>query len=120
MLVVASVLMLVLAIGHSLLGERFILVPLSRQEELPHLAGAAFPLATLRFAWHVTSMLALAIAAALAAFAFGSTTEAAVAAIGWCLIAASLLPLVFSRARHPSWIVLAAAGGLCVLWAALG
>ena len=115
MLVIASVLMLVLAIGHSLLGERFILVPLSRQHELPRVAGAAFPLATLRFAWHVTSALALA----LALFAFDAGVEAAIAAIGWCLIAASLLPLVFSRARHPSWVVLAAAGALCVAWAML-
>ncbi|KRC61818.1 hypothetical protein ASE14_13500 [Agromyces sp. Root81] len=119
MLVIASVLMLVLAIGHSLLGERFILVPLSRQHELPRVAGADFPLATLRFAWHVTSVLALAIAIALALFAFDASVDAAIAAIGWCLIAASLLPLVFSRARHPSWLVLAAAGVLCVAWAML-
>jgi hypothetical protein len=118
MLFIASALMIMLAVGHSFLGERFILAPLSRQPELPVLGSAEFPLTTLRFAWHVTSVLALGIAIVLLLFAFGAGITIAVAASGWSLIAASVLPLVFSRGRHPSWLVLSSAGVLCLIWAA--
>ncbi|WP_157432213.1 hypothetical protein [Agromyces italicus] len=116
MLFVASALMVVLAVGHSIFGERFILGPLGRLPEPPRLAGQEFPLATVRFAWHVASGLSITIAAALFAVAVGAGPAAAIATAGWCLAATAVLPFVYSRARHPSWIVLAAAGAFCVLW----
>ena len=36
--------------------------------------------------------------------------------IGWALLASGLLPLVVTRGRHLSWLVLFAAGGLCLAW----
>lgn len=34
--------------------------------------------------------------------------------LGVTLLAAGLLPLVFTRGRHLSWLVLFVAGGLCL------
>lgn len=117
MLFVAAALLAVLGIAHSILGEVYILRPLQRQAELPRLRGAEFPLSTIRFAWHVTSLFALGVAVALFQIATGMSIGAIVAAIGWTLLACSVLPLVYSRGRHPSWIIFIAAGVLCVLWA---
>ncbi|MCH1883370.1 hypothetical protein [Agrococcus sp. ARC_14] len=118
MLVVAAALVALLGIAHSILGEVAIIRPMERQTQLPKLRGADFPLNTIRFAWHVTSLLALGFAVVLLQLASGIPPHAVVAAIGWTLLACSVLPLVWSRGRHPSWIIFIIAGALCLLSAA--
>lgn len=118
MLIVAAALMAFLGIAHSILGEVYIVRPLYRQPELPRLRGAEFPLATVRFAWHVTSMLALVVAGVLFQVAIGASMDAVAIWIGSSLIATGLLPLLYTRGRHPGWIVFFVVGGACLLWAA--
>ena len=66
MLLVAAFLTVVLAVGHSYLGERYILIRLFRRQDLPKLfGGTEFTTRTLRFAWHLTSLAWLSLGAIL-------------------------------------------------------
>ncbi|UOE42900.1 hypothetical protein [Agromyces larvae] len=116
MLIAAGILMAVLGIAHSILGERHVIGFLLAQERLPPIAGGRSVAAgTIRFAWHVTSVLAIAIALALVLIGVDASLQTVVAGIGWTLIACALLPIVYTRGRHPSWAIFVVAGGLCAV-----
>jgi hypothetical protein len=118
MLQLAAVLIVLLGIAHSVLGERYILTRLFRRE-LPKLfGGQEFTRSTLRFAWHLTTVLAFALGAVLWLLAGSPAPETMARVLGWFLIASGMLPLVFTRGRHLAWVVLFVAGGLCLAWAA--
>lgn len=118
MLQLAAVLVVLLGIAHSILGERYILTRLFRRE-LPKLfGGSEFTRNTLRFAWHLTTLLAFALGAILWLLPSAPPPERLARVLGWLLIASGALPLVFTRGRHLAWVVLFAAGGLCLAWAA--
>ena len=118
MLQLAAVLIVLLGVAHSVLGERYILTRLFRRE-LPKLfGGSEFTRNTLRFAWHLTTLLAFALGAVLWLLPGLPPPALLARVVGWLLIASGLLPLVFTRGRHLSWVVLFAAGGLCLAWAA--
>jgi hypothetical protein len=114
---VAAILLLLLGVAHSVLGERFILVRLFRRGDLPRLfGGPEFTIGTLRFAWHITTVAWWAIAVLLWQAGSGTLTErSTLAVIGFAAVASGLLPLVITRGRHLSWVVLLAVGGIA-LW----
>jgi len=115
-LFVAAGLVAVLAIAHSVIGELRLIRPIAARDDLPPLYGTtAFTGATLRFAWHVTSVLALGLAVLLAEVAVDAPPEALAPTIGWTLIACGILPLVYTRGRHVAWVVFFAAGVLCLI-----
>ena len=121
MLLVAGVLMVLLGIGHSILGERYVVGWLLERDELPPMGGGrAIAAGTIRFAWHVTSLLAIAIGVALALFGFDASPQAIVGSLGGMLVLCALLPIVYTRWRHPSWVIFAVAGGLCLIWSFIG
>jgi hypothetical protein len=111
---VAAILCLVLALGHSYLGERYILIRLFRRDDLPRLFGSdVFTKRTLRFAWHITSVAWLGFGALLLAFATGHTSAPVVLRIlGWTFAAHSLVTFAGSRGRHLAWIPFGAIAGL--------
>lgn len=118
-LTVAAALTVLLAAAHSYLGERYLLMRLFRRGELPELlGGTAFTRDTLRFAWHVTSVLALGLAGLLVALAAPSPVAPRV--LGWILAAtfaaSGLVALLGSKGRHLSWIVFFGIAAL-VAWA---
>jgi hypothetical protein len=107
-LVTAAILATLLAAAHSYLGERYILGRLFRRGDLPKLfGGTTFTQNTLRFAWHITSVQALGIAALLVVLSLPRSVEPWVS--GWVLGAtfavSGLVALAGSRGRHLSWIV---------------
>jgi hypothetical protein len=115
MLQLAAILIALLALAHSFLGERYILTRLFRRGELPRLfGGTEFTRRTLRFAWHLTSILAFGMAALLLQLADGAAAPSLIRTIGWTLVLSGFLPLVHTRGRHLSWVVLLLAGGLCL------
>jgi len=119
MLQLAAVLIVLLGIAHSMLGERYILTPLFRRD-LPKLfGGQEFTRNTLRFAWHLTTVLAFGLGVILWQLPSTPSPMSLARTLGWCLVASGLLPLVFTRGRHLAWVVLLAAGGLCLVWVAL-
>lgn len=118
MLQLAALLLALLGLAHSLLGERYILVRLFRRD-LPTLFGdSTFTRNTLRFAWHLTTVLAWGFSAMLLQLTGAVPAQALARTIGWCLVLSGLLPLAFTRGRHLAWVVLLGAGGLCLAWAA--
>ena len=97
-LYIAAALIALLAIAHSIIGELRLIGPIAARDDLPRLYGTtAFTGATLRFAWHVTSLLALGVAVVLVELAAGADVGLLAATIGWTLIACGMLPLIFTR-----------------------
>lgn len=118
MMLVAAVLFIALGLAHSILGERYILVRLFRREDLPTIFGSThFTTRTLRFAWHITTIAWLGFAALLVQIGQGQLTpHSAAQAIGLTSIASGLLPLIITRGRHLSWVVLFIIGGISFFW----
>ena len=117
LLLAAAILTVLVGAAHSYLGERFILIPLSRREDLPRLLGdVQLTKHTLRLAWHITTVLALGFAAQLVSVdrvGVGTLVRIfAVASAGSGVIA-----LVVSRGKHLSWIFFFAIAGLAWLGA---
>jgi len=107
-LLAAAGLAVLLAAAHSYLGERHILIPLLRRNDLPNVfGGAQFTKYTLRVAWHITTVLAVGLACMLAALSTPDGVSAARQAhiISATSAASAVLALVGSRGRHLSWIV---------------
>ncbi len=115
---IAAILIVLLGIGHSILGERYILIRLFRRPDLPKLfGGVAFTTQTLRFAWHITTIAWWGFAGILIALAEGVTRPEDLARIVASTAALSaLLPLFFTRGRHLSWVVFLLVAGLLLYW----
>ena len=105
---IAAALLFVVAIAHSVLGEKFLIHPLIASPDwtLPVLSRA-YANRLLRFAWHLTTMawggLAIVLVGVPIAYAFAAVCLASAA---WIL---GMLP------GHVAWPALLAAG-LLVLW----
>ena len=114
-LVIAAILVALVGVAHSYLGERYILMRLFRRGNLSELYRRAdFTKRTLRLAWHITTVLAFGFAALLLALASsgreGIQTLCKIISATFAL--SGLLALVLSRARHLSWIVFFAVAAL--------
>jgi hypothetical protein len=93
-----------LGLAHSYLGERYLLVPLFRDV----LAGRRTSMKrTLRFAWHITSVLAFGLGAILWALASPGVDVARITrdVLVVTFVVCGIVALVGSRGRHLSWIV---------------
>ena len=121
MLQLAAALTFFLGVAHSVLGERYILVRLFRRDNLPKLfGGTEFTTRTLRFAWHITTILWWGFAVLLWQLASGSvSTFFILSVIGFTSIAAGLLPMIITRGKHLSWIVLFIIGAIATATAAI-
>jgi hypothetical protein len=137
MLYLAAILLFLLGLAHSLLGERYILMRLFRQNGLPKLfGGTRFTRRTLRFAWHLTTVAWWGLAALLgllaqnrlgpnsdfqnsvfqnSALSNNSLEGSVLTVIGWTMLLSGLLPLFLTRGRHLSWVVLLLVGALALV-----
>jgi len=108
----AASLCFILGLGHSIVGERYILIPLLRHTDLPKmLGGTEFTARTLRFSWHLTSVAWWGSGALFCYMALGRISPATVAGIlaGVFLISATVT-FVASRGRHLAWLLFLAVG----------
>ena len=114
MLELAAVLIALLGLAHSVLGERYLLTRLFKRDNLPPLfGGTAFTICTLRFAWHLTTLAWWGLAALVLLAAHGEITAAGtLRVVALVALVSASLPLVFTRGRHLSWIVFLAIAGL--------
>ena len=105
--VAAGVVSAAMGLVHAVLGERLLLAPLLRRDDLPPLLGsAAFAKRTLRFSWHVATVLLWAFGAVLFVLAGGTAGAATapllrVAAAGF--LACALVAGGVTRGRHFAW-----------------
>jgi hypothetical protein len=113
-LYLAATLVVMVSVAHSYLGEKYILVRLFRRPDLPQLFGSAeLTVRTLRFAWHVTSIAWLGLAAVLLIVARGPGNERGVLfAVAATFLANFAVALFGSRGRHLSWAVFLGIGML--------
>lgn len=120
LLQLAAILGFLLGLAHSVLGERYILTRLFRRDNLPKLFGdSQFTSRTLRFAWHLTTIALWGFAALLWQASSGALDQNAVLrTIGWTCLASGFLPLIITRGKHLSWIVLFAIGAIALSQAA--
>ena len=114
-LAVAGLLAVAIALAHSWLGERYILIRLLRRQDLPQLFGSdVFTKRTLRFAWHLTTIAWCGLGALLlrAAWSPSADTSATAQIVAATFLISAVVAGIGSRGRHWSWIVfLAIAGG---------
>ena len=107
-LLVAGGLTIALCAAHSYLGERLLLRPLF-SGELPKLIGSrTFARRTLRFAWHLTSVLGAGVGLWIAALAFvtpNSQTLSSLRFFAGVFVACSITALIGARGKHFSWYV---------------
>ncbi len=116
MLTIAALLLFLTGVAHSYLGERYILIRLFKRDNLPKLFGGTdFTTGTLRFVWHLLTLVWWGIAAIVFLLS-GQTPDAALILRVFSIVAliSGLFPLYFTRGRHLSWIVFFAVGVL--LW----
>ena len=120
MMQLAAILIVALGLAHSVLGERYILVRLFRRADLPKIFGSTqFTAQTLRFAWHITTVAWFGFAALLLQIGQGQLTSSSAAeVVGFTAIASGILPLIFTRGKHLSWLVLFVIGGISLFWSA--
>jgi hypothetical protein len=116
-LVAAACLIFAVGVAHSYLGERHILIRLFRRPDLPKLLGSdLFTRRTLRFAWHLTSVVWWGIAALLLTAARASSGTLTLAQVGGVVAATSLasavVTFVGSRGQHLAWLAFLAVGAL--------
>jgi hypothetical protein len=105
----AALLIALLGLAHSVLGEWLLLGPLFRLRQLPRLIGSyRFARRTLRFTWHLTTVLLWGTSVILVAAADPDTGPSLlwVARILSVLyFVCALVAGIGSRGRHFSWIV---------------
>ncbi len=96
-LAVAAVLSVLIALAHTILGERYILIRLFRRVDLPQ-----FTRRTLRVAWHLTTIAWIGFAVVLCN-ASGAPRVLMIIAGTFAVTGAAIL--IASRGRHLAWIV---------------
>jgi len=109
MLLIGGVLSALIGIAHSVLGEKLVLGPLFSRGEVPRLLGSrTFARHTLRFTWHVTTVLLVGVGTVVVLLALTQVDPHAILILRVLAITfavCSLLSLVGARARHFSWWV---------------
>lgn len=106
----AGVGILGLGVFHSVMGEIYLVRRLLRRDNLPKLFGGdSFTKLTIRYAWHLLTILCFALAALLfwaAQRPVDETSRVVVVVSGVALAVAGVWGAVSTRGRHVSWIIL--------------
>ncbi len=118
-LLVASLALVAVALAHSYLGERYILMRLFRDARLPRIGpDDVFTRRTMRFAWHLTSVAWLGFVVLLAGPGLSFDSSGWVVGVTAAVFAVhALVVLVASRGHHLAWVVFTLVAGL-LGWAA--
>lgn len=104
-----GILSVLIGAAHSGLGEKLVLGPLFRRGHVPKLLGSStFARRTLRFTWHLTTVLLVGIGAVAISLSFSvleAQTEWILRLFAVVFAVSSLLSLIGARGRHFSWWV---------------
>jgi hypothetical protein len=107
-LLAAAIVMLLTGLAHSVLGELLILRHMGSFQGMPALLGSVeLARRTLRFTWHLPTVLATAMALMLIRAAGlaqpGQGERFVVQTIAGSMLACALVTALISRGRHPGW-----------------
>ena len=116
LLYVAAVLTIGVGLVHSILGKRYLISRLPREEGMPRILGSRkFSFLTLRFAWHITTIEWFGFAGILVLMAHGAVSKQSLAmVIAATFLVSGLITLVVSRGRHFAWVVFLAIGAIAL------
>ena len=107
MLLIGTILLLIIGLIHSYLGEKYLLIRLFRRDNLPKLLGSDwFTKRILRFAWHLTTIAWWGFAAILY-FLYspsGNIRSEILITITVVFALSGIISLLFSRGKHLSWL----------------
>ena len=116
MLYIGSFLALFIGLVHSYLGEKYILIRLFQNNNLPELLGGDwFTKRILRFAWHLTTVAWAGFSAILFVLANPSQTldEDVLYITGSVFFLSGLMSAGFTNGKHLSWIIFWSIAGTC-------
>ena len=118
MLYAAAVILVLLGLVHSVLGERMLVSRLLKRDNLPKMLGSdVFTKHTIRYCWHLTSLLAFGMAWMLVQISEGDPVQALVRTVAITLLLGTVLAVVLTRARHLSWVFFLMAAIICLRYA---
>lgn len=120
LLLISAFLLTFIGIGHSYLGERYILIRLFKRGNLPKtFGGEEFTRKTLRFAWHITTIAWWGFAAILVLMAYSALNFQNVAmTLAITFLLSFAMAMIGSKGKHWAWMVFLVVGVVC-LWAAI-
>ena len=107
MLIIGTILLLIIGLIHSYLGEKYLLIRLFRRKDLPKLLGSDwFTKRVLRSSWHLTTLAWWGFAAILYVLSTPSVNiQNEILIIITVVFALSgIVSLLFSRGKHLSWL----------------
>jgi hypothetical protein len=114
-LIVAAVLCLAIGFIHSYLGERFILIRLFRNSQIPHLFGSDyFTKRTIRFAWHLTTIAWWGLGYLVWSISQGTANleHDVLNTVGVVFLLSGAFAITATRGKHLSWVVFWSIAGL--------
>lgn len=115
MLTAVAILLILISVFHSIVGERLILQPINKADNLPKIWGSRqATFRTIEATWHLVSVLWLGLAAHLLMMQFypQCTTKSFLIIFGLIFGFLTIVPLVWSVGKHKSWLVF---GLICIL-----
>lgn len=115
MLTLSAVLLILIGLAHSYLGEKYILIRLFKRE-LPKLFGDdVFTRQVLRFAWHITTIAWFGFAGILLVLNPEKDSDSihSLYIISLVFFVSGLISFVFSKGKHYSYIVFWAVAFIC-------
>lgn len=114
MILVAAIILILIGVIHSYLGEKYILIRLFKRDNIPHLLGSDhFTKGTLRFCWHIMSVAAFGFSAIL--LNKSSNDVFTLYTIGFVFLISALLSIYFTKAKHLSWVAFLAVSVICFI-----
>lgn len=118
-LYIAALLTFIVGLGHSYLGERYILIRLFRRDDLPRTMGSAeYTKRVLRFAWHITTLAFWGFGAILILLAGDTfTASAAFTVLTVTFFSFFAITLIGSGGRHLAWILFLIIAIICLIGA---
>ncbi len=105
---VSAILTFLMALSHSVLGERFFLIRLFKRETPENIGNEQFLNRTTRTAWHLTAIAWCGIAAILVVLSFRSLDSTGIVIskiISVLFLISGLVSIIGSHGRHLSWII---------------
>jgi len=109
-LLISGILLCIMCIAHTVLGEKLIISPIQKTPGLPAVGGSIrLTKLTLRFAWHVTTVLGLGTAMILFYYCneqvLAKDQIFVIRVLSVTFFVSFLVSIIGSRARHPAWII---------------
>jgi branched-subunit amino acid ABC-type transport system permease component len=110
-LAIAAALAFVIGALHSYLGERYIVQPILRRADLPRLMHTDwFFQRTVRYAWHLTTLLAWSLGALLFYYSRATKDVIALEIVSVTFVIAAVYLAIVSRGKHFAWPVFVVIG----------